>query len=671
MQNRFYGKIVVTSCNFKNNYRINWHSLYIYICKKYISDRLYMLVKYKFYQNHNNLEKRKIVVLFLLAMSNHTSAIECTVDSLNVQLNGEIIKYNLVSQYRPNEVYGIFTQPDIQDVQTCANICANKQICTSFFYDVIGRRCSLKETYGPWTIYNYDIETLTYEQCNTHECGMYAIGNPCVCFPGFYMTRNGLCVPCISGTYKSQVGNMSCSPCTNNSVSLLPRTSEKNCKCNVGYAPTNVFEQCEACEAGKYKSEIGENLCIKCGKGKKSAIIASVSSFDCITCVVHTYSNKYNTKCISCPLNSKSMSHGSSNATDCSCDSGYYGANGGNCTACALGSFTSVSGFMACTKCNSGKYGSVLAAHDSSECKSCPLNSNSEMGSSKCHCNSGYIPNSMLLNSANVLSCNVCEAGKYRNMIQDNCDTCPDNSSSVVASDNKYACQCNEGTSGANGQICRACKKNQYKNKTGNDTCTDCFPNSISPNFSTSQLACTCVAGYYGKDGLACLKCPNYSSSVENTVGIDSCFCDAGFWYNNITKECIKCHFNTVSSVNSQHQTDCICSNGYTGPNGGPCAACATGTYKLINGTGQCQNCPAGTYKNSTGIGICNTCPIFSHSYIASSIITSCTCNVGYSGKNGGICSACPSNSRKERHGAFSCTQHKTISSNIVCLKCV
>ena len=54
-----------------------------------------------------------------------------------------------------------------------------------------------------------------------------------------------------------------------------------------------------------------------------------------------------------------------------------------------------------------------------------------------------------------------------------------------------------------------------------------------------------------------------------------------------------------------------------------------------------CQECIPGKYKSSTGTSACLDCPAFSNSLAASIALAACICNAGYSGGNGGTCTAC------------------------------
>ena len=128
------------------------------------------------------------------------------------------------------------------------------------------------------------------------------------------------------------------------------------------------------------------------------------------------------------------------------------------------------------------------------------------------------------------------------------------------------------------------------------------------------------------------------------------------------------------------------CPAGYTGADGGPCAACEAGTFKAAAGSGSCVACPsqtssaegsnqltdckclpgytaasdgvacsvceAGTSKSAVGTGACETCPANSESSSGSAL---CQCSAGFTGADGGPCSACLAGTYKATAGAGNC----------------
>ena len=122
--------------------------------------------------------------------------------------------------------------------------------------------------------------------------------------------------------------------------------------------------------------------------------------------------------------------------------------------------------------------------------------------------------------------------------------------------------------------------------------------------------------------------------------------------YGNGTVPCSNCPVNTNSAPRSAW---CGCDHGYAGVNG-KCIACVPGKYTDRNGSEACVNCPGGKYSTASaatncsecGVGTysfsnstgCLVCPANTHSN-ASSSLWDCRCNLGYTGRDGEMCTAC------------------------------
>ena len=76
-----------------------------------------------------------------------------------------------------------------------------------------------------------------------------------------------------------------------------------------------------------------------------------------------------------------------------------------------------------------------------------------------------------------------------------------------------------------------------------------------------------------------------------------------------------------------------LCLAGYTGPAGGPCVACANGTYAAT--------AKAWPYAEWAESGSCAACPSHSSSAAGSDELADCACDAGYTGPNGEACTAC------------------------------
>ena len=118
-------------------------------------------------------------------------------------------------------------------------------------------------------------------------------------------------------------------------------------------------------------------------------------------------------KCTSCPLGSSSPP-GSDAATDCACNAGFTGTNGGTCTICVAGKYKGGTGNLACSDCVAGKYSGDSAATVCTDCVAGKL--------------------SAAVGASAASTCTECEAGKYSATGATTCAPCPSGASSPAGS---------------------------------------------------------------------------------------------------------------------------------------------------------------------------------------------------------------------------------------------
>ncbi len=472
-----------------------------------------------------------------------------------------------------------------------------------------------------------------------------------LCGPGCVNTlQNGICYQCGAYFWKTTTSAGTCSACSaNTGVSCTMCTADTDCSCNIGYWSTTGKGPCTACVAGKYSGGSGGLTvdCFFCPAGTTSPI-ASGYSTDCVSntgngvttgctqaascptgcygtgnaicyqCGTGFYKAIAGTSlCLACASNSGSSCSVCTAAASCPCNVGYTGPNGGVCTACVAGKYKIATGTAACTDCAAGTYSATVGATVAATCLACPTSSSSPISSvalTACICNVGF---------TGPLGgpCTTCVAGKYKIItgtaactdcaagtfsatvgatVATTCLGCPTSSSSPISSSALAACTCNVGFAGLNGGTCTACVAGTYKDTTGSVACTTCPTSSSSPSTSVALTACTCNLGY-------------------------------------------------------------------TGPNGGVCAACVAGKYKIITGTALCTDCAVATYSTAVAATVaatCLACPTSSNSPIASSAQPACTCNTGFSGPDGGTCTACVAGTYKDTTGSVACTTCPTASNS-------
>lgn len=274
--------------------------------------------------------------------------------------------------------------------------------------------------------------------------------------------------------------------------------------CGAGKEPNNVTMACDACEIGFYKSSPKNISCTACPTYSTTSSTGSVLIEDCLcatgyfldpsetttclTCNAGLYTN--GSACLKCGDNSFSPPS-SGDRTDCTCNKGYHGPDGGTCTACGVGTYKSVDGSTACSVCEQGTY---MDETGGSACKACPANTDSPIALASfrnsittCICNAGYDAASAGVECTACVAgkfkevtgslgiCEECSVGAYSNLTAaTECFGCPANTNSPANSDDITDCVCNMGFEGPDGMACTGCEVGYYKRVVGSSACLSC-----------------------------------------------------------------------------------------------------------------------------------------------------------------------------------------------------
>jgi hypothetical protein len=510
------------------------------------------------------------------------------------------------------------------------------------------------------------------------------------CQPGSFKPSSGpqTCSLCSIGTYSlaiAAVSELVCQKCPSNmNTAGLGQWQLSACKCDRGYQRSLSGDACVACPPGMFKSNISDLDCIRCQPGKYSDSIASIQ---CSDCPADTFGGSQGmsseAQCNPCAKNSHSPK-ASSKAEDCVCNKGSSGPDAGPCLACARGSYKNVTGSEPCTMCATNTYSDTYAAESDTRCLSCPNNSLSLRGSGdilQCLCSPGYygpnggpcnhcMPGSYKAENGSA-ACSLCMQGTYSGdsaqVSVDSCRQCPNYTSSVGGSRAVNDCTCIPGYTGPNGQECMPCSSGSYKAVNGSSdcllcqqgthsravganseaTCEACPSNSNSGEGSITPINCTCNRGYTGQHGQNCTAC--VSGKYKTLTGSSKCTPCAQGKYSSVVaaiveSNCEGCPAHSNAPLGSRNISNCTCNRGYTGNNGDTCTACIAGTFKPTNGSEACTPCGEGSYSSliaQVSQNTCVHCPNHTFSPEGSQKIVDCTCNAGYTGADGQICTAC------------------------------
>jgi hypothetical protein len=361
--------------------------------------------------------------------------------------------------------------------------------------------------------------------------------------------------------------------------------------------------------------------------------------------------------CDSCLASSQSVA-GSVQQSDCKCNAGYSGLDGGTCIACPKGSFKLAASYTpessTCTPCGANTYQELEAQTLASACLSCADFAQSPGSSDKrtdCQCNAGY------WGANGAETCLPCYAGQYKPLKgPQDCSVCGNATYSTVFA------------------------------ATSPTTCVVCPTNALSFMGSDALSDCHCAAGYYTEDmnnenkrcepcaagtfnenlaAEACSKCTagKYSTDVHSTSREQCVPCEFG-WSAEGKAECEPCPGNAASVAGIRSlQTDCKCDPGYSGADGSTCMYCLAGKFKEGSGSAPCLDCEANTFSPDTARDLesdCLSCPNNAQSDAGSDALEDCKCRVGYTSTvadtNGAACAACSAGKFKDVPGFDACS---------------
>ena len=206
------------------------------------------------------------------------------------------------------------------------------------------------------------------------------------------------------------------------------------------------------------------------------------------------------------------------------------------------------------------------------------------------------------------MACTPCAAGEY-SVSTEACVACPALTESPAGSASLAACVSVPGAYavlGA-GQAARLCPPGTFQDEANKTSCKACPDNTYQPGYGATQAA-------------ACVGCPARSAIRPAGPGVE--------------------------------QTNCTCDAGCSGPDGGPCAPCAAGTFKSAAGSAACQQCPADAHAGA-GSSACADCPTNSFSAAGSTALANCTCAAGFRAlAEPFACAACAPGSAKSAGNA-------------------
>eukprot|EP00291_Cryptomonas_curvata_P006662 CAMPEP_0172199746 /NCGR_PEP_ID=MMETSP1050-20130122/28874_1 /TAXON_ID=233186 /ORGANISM="Cryptomonas curvata, Strain CCAP979/52" /LENGTH=1396 /DNA_ID=CAMNT_0012876833 /DNA_START=2565 /DNA_END=6752 /DNA_ORIENTATION=+ len=449
--------------------------------------------------------------------------------------------------------------------------------------------------------------------------------------------------------------------------------------CGLGmHKPINGVSECLNCSAGQYSAVYGASVCIPCSSGKFSSLEGASNQSVCKFCKAGTFTG---TSAASCCTNCTAYSwspEGSSSQSNCSCNSGYSGENGG-CLPCQVGKFKSNHGEGNCSECSAGKYSQAEAStvcdpceqgmykpnNGTAQCLPCSPGFFSQIqGASVCiGCTAGKY--STLTGAPNNLSCVACGSGTFSTGTGfTTCIQCPNFTSNEDNLDDRNSCSCNRGYSAQSNSTCALCNAGTYKSISGSFKCLGC-PTGKFSDLQGSTVCRNCAAGKYSSvnESSKCHICtPGTYAFESGSAHCDAC--RAGTFSSALGGStgdvCQNCPANTSSDARSTHLSNCTCIPGfYRGESGGNCVGCEHGKYSAMNGSLTCSSCSEGTFADISAASSCKKCSQNSWSPAGSISSLNCSCNSGFGVIDrdyaGGNCTVCEAGKFKSAIGSWPC----------------
>jgi len=278
----------------------------------------------------------------------------------------------------------------------------------------------------------------------------------------------------------------------------------------------------------------------------------------------------------------------------------------------------------------------------------------------------------------------ACPAGKYKSDVGVGvCIDCPPYKTDCICNVGYTSvgvglgistdCICNVGYTGSDDGNCVACEVGTYKDTTGSAACTPdgwkvvhigyiYFPYELAGQYDASACAGLC------------------DDKLYEFGGYDRTACFAFFTWLDANGQTL-CHI--ISAQDWDHgKSDGPSTTGQYAMDGATTyerlehPGCLAGTTGPV---GFCTECSEGTYKPTVGSATCTSCPLYSNIPAASPGVlidgNACRCNAGYSGPDGGTCTACEGGNYKSTQGSASCIKcsagkYSAGSANSQCTSC-
>lgn len=164
------------------------------------------------------------------------------------------------------------------------------------------------------------------------------------CLPGHFCPGLDALVPCAFNSFSTGTGVTSCTACApfSGATANASLTGPEQCQCRLGTSGT-FHDSCTPCDVGHFQAGDhvhggAESWPAELTTQEESGALVGAPAAQttvCVACARHTFQNASGSSaCQACPLHSSTTSNASTQATDCTCDPGFFGVSGISCAEC-------------------------------------------------------------------------------------------------------------------------------------------------------------------------------------------------------------------------------------------------------------------------------------------------------------------------------------------------
>ena len=380
---------------------------------------------------------------------------------------------------------------------------------------------------------------------------------------------------------------------------LLPRAAAESVAvaggvlCPIGaYKSGRGLANCMACPYGTSTISSGSTLASQCLCNTGWYRVKSTSNntdnyrMECIPCSVDTFrpaATIGEEGCLSCPPNE--TTHGRINSTACSCRPGFmrnYKLANRPCVPCAAGTY--------CAPCFEGQRDCPLEGVQSAPCFAQSTSPPGSTSIKNCSCLSGLVPLTRTTNKLAYYCAPVPPNAIYdqvSKMVKCKLGWTEEWSFGQLLGCTLcpmgYFADADPSIASVLAPICRPCPKGTFAaSKDVIGNCTPCLsPQTTLSEASKSPESCGCPLPTSKGPDGYCIGCLS-NQYIQSGV-------------------CINCPSFSISKIGATSQTDCLCMPGYGIAAAGSCMICDVGKYSSSASNSPCKTCPEGSTTKSLG----------------------------------------------------------------------